>query len=142
MKKLVLAFVLVAAVMGTAAAQSEESMESVDLTPAASQINLGNFPIGSWLDTKWNATWTFEGNDIKLYQGGTLIYSFNGKIKDFKVSAAADGVTLSFSCDETGRSYKFFKDLSLTTDIDMTIDRNDVPAADPNKHYEVRMKRR
>lgn len=131
MKRLLV--VIATAVILTSAVVAQDS---VDLTKPATEINLGNFPVGTWHDSTWNADWEFSSRNIKLLQNGSVVYDFNGKIKDFKVNAGSDGVTITFACDETRRSYSFNKDVSLKTDITMVIDRHDTPAADPNTHFE------
>ena len=84
------------------------------------------FPTGSWIDSKYNAEWRFGiDGSVELYDANTgkLYYSFTkDKIKNYKHSASADGLTLSFSCTETGRSYKFTKPVSISTDLILEID--------------------
>lgn len=84
------------------------------------------FPTGSWIDSKYNAEWRFGiDGSVELYDANTgkLYYSFTkDKIKNYKLSASADGLTLSFSCTETGRSYKFTKPVSISTDLILEID--------------------
>ncbi len=98
----------------------------------AEGINLGDFPIGKWLDSNWDATWEFETDNIRILDSnGGVFYDFNGKtIKDFKLSPSTRGLKLSFSCEETGKDYEFVKGLT-NLDLEMTID------TDTGNHYEV-----
>lgn len=100
MKKLVLVLVLLAAVIGMASAE----------------INLGAFPVGNWLDANYDAIWSFTTGNIKIVDAaGSVYYDFADKtLTDFKVDAKTTGVSLSFSCTETGKNYTFTKGLSGT----------------------------
>ncbi|MBP3710503.1 MAG: hypothetical protein J6I73_08915 [Treponema sp.] len=137
MKKFALIIAVAVACAVLAVAQN-----SVDLTTPATEINLGDFPVGTWHDDTWNADWEFSSRNIRLLQNGALVYNFSGKVKNFKVNAGTAGVTISFDCDETKRSYQFNKGISLSTDITMTIDRHDTPASAPNTHYVKTMKKK
>ena len=87
-------------------------------------FDLGNFPKGTWTDEKWNGNWEIGVNSIKLFDAvsGDLIYDF--KDVEPKVEAGlATGVTVSFTCPETHRSYVFNKPTTdITTDITLTVD--------------------
>ncbi|MCR5062789.1 MAG: hypothetical protein K6A89_05835 [Treponema sp.] len=96
-------------------------------------------PTGVWHDAKWDADWEFATNSIVLKKDGKVVYDFTNTAENFKASAGLNGVIVTFDCSETGRSYKFVKPISLDADLEMTIDRNDVPAKDPNKHYETKI---
>jgi hypothetical protein len=133
MKKLI---VILAAACICAAAAVAQDATTVDLTKPATEIRFPqDFTLGSWYDSKWDATWTFESNDIKLYKGAELIQDFSGKVKDFTVTAGTKGLVVKFTCDAAKRTYQFTKPVSLGTDLQMVIDRHDTPASDPNTHY-------
>jgi len=117
--------VCVLTVLCLAAVAAQDASAQVNLTKPAEEINLGKFPLGKWLDDRWNGLWVFTSDDISLYKNGELVYDFKGKVKDFSVKAGTGGLTVSFSCDETKRSYQFTKDISLNKDITMTINRYD-----------------
>lgn len=140
MKKMVLA--LAAACICAAAAVAQDAT-TVDLTKPATEIRFPkDFNLGSWYDSKWDATWSFESNDIKLYKGSELIQDFSGKVKDFTVTAGTKGLVIKFSSDATKRTYQFTKPISIGTDLQMVIDRHDTPASDPNTHYDTKITRK
>ena len=100
---------------------------------AAEDIDLGNFPVGKWVDEQYNAVWTFSTGNIQLYMtDGSLVFDFDGKVEDFNVGGSLSGVEITFSCDETGRKYKFVKGVS-NLDLEMIIDR------DNGIHYETKL---
>lgn len=131
MKKLFAAAVIaILCVFGAAAQSADLSMDTATV----------HFPedwkLGSWYDNTWDATWTFETNDIKLYKGDELIFSFQSHVQNYKINVdLKEGVTISFDCPNTNRSYAFTKGISLSTDLKMVIDRHDVPESDPNYHW-------
>ena len=86
-------------------------------------VDLGSFPKGTWQDSKWNADWVFAVDGIQLRDSNTndLIFDFARKIENFKVTPSTAGVSVSFTCAETERSYKFTKPTSLDTNITMEI---------------------
>lgn len=95
------------------------------LASSAFALDLGDIK-GTWQDEKWNADWTF-GTDGKIVlsdsTSGNTIFTFDdGNVQNFKIDAGASGVSVSFSCKETERSYKFTKPLTLNSDLDMHID--------------------
>lgn len=97
------------------------------LAAGAFALDLGDIK-GTWQDSKWNANWTF-GADGKIVlsdsNSGETIYTFDdSNVQDFKIDAGTSGVSVSFSCKETERAYKFTKPLSLNADLDMHIDPN------------------
>ena len=101
---------------------------------SAQEIDLGDFPVGKWLDAEYDAVWTFSSNNIELYlTDGTKVYDFQNKIQDFDVKGSLKGVELSFSCADTARKYKFVKGVS-NLDLDLIIDK------DSGLHYETEMK--
>ncbi len=87
-------------------------------------LDLGNIK-GTWTDKTWDAEWTFSADGhivLSLTSTGEKIYDFNDStIQNFKVDAGTKGVTISFYCKDTERSYKFTKGVSLSTDLDMVI---------------------
>ncbi|MCR5698348.1 MAG: hypothetical protein K6G52_01775 [Treponemataceae bacterium] len=88
-------------------------------------VDMGSFPTGTWQDSRWNADWVFsvEGVQLKDSNSGALIFDFANKMENFAVTPSVSGVSLSFDCAETGRSYTFTKGMSATTDIEMEIRR-------------------
>ncbi|MDF1567076.1 MAG: hypothetical protein P1P77_03530 [Spirochaetaceae bacterium] len=101
---------------------------------AAEDIDLGDFPVGKWLDETYDAVWSFSSDNIQLYRtDGRLVYDFRGEVEDFNVSAGMDGLKLTFNCPATERSYQFVKGLT-NLDLALTVDRND------GKHHETDMK--
>ena len=103
---------------------------------SADPIQLGDFPVGQWLDANYNAVWDFSSNNIRILStNGTVLYDFSGKtIQDFKFILEGIQPGISFTCPESGRSYKFLKPLT-NTDVVMEIERNIYPK------YSVTMKK-
>lgn len=95
------------------------------LAAGAFALDLGDIK-GTWQDSNWNANWTF-GADGKITLSdsisGNTIYTFDdSNVQNFKFDAGTSGVSVSFSCKDTERAYKFTKPLTLNTDLDMHID--------------------
>lgn len=95
------------------------------LAAGAFALDLGDIK-GTWQDSNWNANWTF-GADGKIILSdsvsGNTIYTFDdSNVQNFKIDAGTSGVSVSFSCKDTERAYKFTKPLSLNSDLDMHID--------------------
>jgi len=103
----------------------------------ADPIQLGNFPVGQWLDPNYNVLWDFSGNNIRILStDGRVLYDFSNKtIRDFKVFMDGAQPGMSFSCPEAGRSYRFLKPM-VNTDLVMEINRSARPL------YSVTMKKR
>jgi hypothetical protein len=103
---------------------------------SADPIQLGNFPVGQWLDANYNAVWDFSSNNIRILStDGKVLYDFSGKtIQDFKVIMEGAQPGISFACPEAGRTYKFLKPL-INSDVIMEIKR------DANPTYSVTMKK-
>jgi len=103
---------------------------------SADPIQLGEFPVGQWLDANYNAVWDFTSNNIRILSiNGNVLYDFSNKtIQDFKVILEGAQPGISFTCVESGRSYKFLKPL-IGTDVNMEIKRRNRP------DYSVKMKK-
>jgi len=103
---------------------------------SADPIQLGDFPVGQWLDANYNAVWDFTSNNIRILSvNGTVLYDFSEKtIRDFKVILEGTQPGISFTCPESGRTYKFLKPI-LGTDLNMRIQRSGLP------EYSVTMKK-
>jgi len=97
-------------------------------------IEMGDFPIGKWMDANWDAVWEFESNNIRILStNGSVHYDFDGKtIEDWKVRPGTKGLVLSFYCAETGKKYEFTKPLT-NLNLLMVID------TDTGNHYEVEL---
>ena len=103
----------------------------------ADSIQLGNFPVGQWLDTNYDAVWDFTSSNIRiLSRDGRVLYDFSDKtIQDFKVFMEGTQPGISFTCPESGRSYKFLKPIT-NSNLSMEIERNNKPkySITMNKH--------
>lgn len=105
------------------------------LAAALSAQDLSKLPKGKWLDANWNGVWEFGADSIRLLgTDGAVIFDFKDKMKDFKLDAGLAEVKLSFSCEETGRNYRFVK---ATTDLDLSME---IDRAWTNEPYSVKMK--
>jgi hypothetical protein len=78
---------------------------------SADVIKLGHFPKGKWLDTTWQAYWTFGDDTIELRDvHDQVIYDFAGIVQRLKVEELNQGgIRLSFDCAKARRSYLFEK---------------------------------
>lgn len=138
MKKILLSLLFVAFVAAGAMAQTSigDALEQADsqIAEAGEQ-----FPKGTWIDPNYNAAWEFGINNtivLKDATTGEVIYTFSKNLrKNFKVNVTADGLVITFRCDDTRRTYKFTKAATLSTDIKMEIDADFL-----NEHYTVNMK--
>ncbi len=87
-------------------------------------LDLGGIK-GTWQDARWDADWTFSADGkivLTKTSTGEEVYTFKeGTIQNFKVNADTTGVTITFDCKETERSYSFKKGLTLDADLDMVI---------------------
>lgn len=100
---------------------------------SAQSIDLGDFPIGEWLDENYEAVWEFRSDNIRILdKEGGVYYDFRGKTQDFKVSPSTSGLKLSFRCEDTGKNYEFIKGLT-NLDLKLVIDK------DNGVHYETDM---
>jgi hypothetical protein len=100
----------------------------------AEGIELGTFPLGSWKDANYEAVWEFSSGNVRILSPAGEVYYDFGKatVEGLKVGLEGGMVTLSFSCSETGKSYKFTKPLTEAGLI-LEIDRPAQP------HYKVSM---
>ncbi len=103
---------------------------------AAEDIDLGNFPLGEWLDPNYDAVWEFSSGNIRILSpGGEVHYEFSQTdLQDFKVQVQGGKPVLSFSCEDTRRSYSFTKpvtNMNIILEIDAPWDRD----------YKVEMKK-
>ena len=138
MKKILLSLLFVAFVAAGAMAQTSigDALDQADsqIAEAGEQ-----FPKGTWIDPNYNAAWEFGINNtivLKDATTGEVIYTFSKNLrKNFKVDVTADGLVITFRCDDTRRTYKFTKAATLSTDIKMEIDADFL-----NEHYTVNMK--
>jgi hypothetical protein len=105
-------------------------------TVYAADINLGQFPVGKWLDSNYDAVWEFTTGNIRILDvSGNVLYDFSAKtLNGFRVFVEGTQPGITFSCVESGRTYRFLKPLS-NTDVVLEIDRTEKPK------YTVTMKR-
>jgi len=99
-------------------------------------IQVPDVMIGKWLDHNYDAVWDFSTTNIRILStSGEVIFDFRGRtIKNFAplLENGVPGVT--FSCDESARTYRFLKPV-LNTDLILEIDRTNLP------RYNVTMKK-
>ena len=64
---------------------------------------------GTWQDSNWNADWTFTGDGKIILADSTTgeeVFTFTDEnVQDFKIDAGKTGLSVSFKCSETERSY-------------------------------------
>lgn len=102
---------------------------AIGAVPAFAQgINLGNFPLGTWIDANYDAVWEFSTGNIRiLAPDGSVHFDFGAEgIQDFRVGAGADGPFISFSCAAAGKSYKLTKP-PLKAEMTLEIERAGLP---------------
>ena len=94
------------------------------MTAGLFALDLGGIK-GTWQDKKWDADWTFSADGkivLTKTSTGEEIYTFkDGTVQNFKVKADTSGVSISFDCKDTERSYSFKKGISLDADLDMVV---------------------
>ena len=94
------------------------------MTAGVFALDLGGIK-GTWQDKNWDADWTFSADGkivLSLSSTGKEIYTFkDGSVQNFKVNADTTGVSISFDCKDTNRSYSFKKGLTLDSDLDMVV---------------------
>ncbi len=87
-------------------------------------LDLGGIK-GTWQDKKWDADWTFSADGkivLTKTSTGEEVYTFkDASVQNFKVKADTKGVTITFDCKDTERSYSFTKGLTLDADLDMVV---------------------
>lgn len=103
---------------------------------AQESIELGDFPLGSWLDANYGAVWEFSSGNIRILDtAGGVFWDFAEKgITDFQVTVDTDGIGITFTCEaagDSGKTYWFKK--GFADSIDMRIARNEYP------EYNVKM---
>lgn len=80
---------------------------------------------GTWQDKTWDADWTFTADGTIILtktSTGEEVFTFtDANVQDFKLGATTSGATVSFTCKDTNRTYKFTKPLTLDTNLDMVI---------------------
>ncbi len=95
------------------------------MTAGLFALDLGGIK-GTWQDKKWDADWTFSADGkivLTKTSTGEEVYTFkDGTVQNFKVKADTTGVSISFDCKDTQRSYSFKKGLTLDADLDMVVD--------------------
>ena len=81
---------------------------------------------GTWQDSNWDANWTFNADGkivlTKASSGETVFTFDDSNVQKFKILPTTSGLSISFDCEETERSYKFTKPITLNADLDMHID--------------------
>ena len=94
------------------------------MTAGLFALDLGGIK-GTWQDKTWDADWTFSADGkivLTKNSTGEEVYTFtDGTIENFKVKADTSGVTITFDCKATERSYSFKKAVALNADLDMVI---------------------
>ena len=97
----------------------------------AQAIDLGAFPAGKWVDSKYNATWEFSKNSIKVTDNKTgESFNFAGQIQNLKlVDGGRSGVGLTFSSSAAGRDYTVTPAAPPSLDLTMVIKRAGLPDA-------------
>jgi hypothetical protein len=87
----------------------------------AGDINLGDFPVGQWLDPNFDAVWDFSTGNIRILDlDGKVIWDFNAKgVEDFAVSVSTTGPSISFTCPAAEKTYRITKPL---TDMDLVLE--------------------
>ena len=101
----------------------------------AQSINLGTFPVGQWLDHNYNVVWEISSDNVRvLSTEGDLLYDFNNKISDFKITMSGAQPALSFTGTEAGRTYLIIA-AAPSTDLTLEIGKKEQPK------YSVKMKK-
>lgn len=94
------------------------------MTAGLFALDLGGIK-GTWQDKKWDADWTFSADGkivLTKTSTGEEVFTFKeGTVQNFKVNADTSGVSISFDCKDTQRSYSFKKGISLNADLDMVV---------------------
>ena len=94
------------------------------MTAGLFALDLGGIK-GTWQDKNWDADWTFSADGkivLTKTSTGEEVFTFKeDTIQNFKVKADTSGVTITFDCKDTERSYSFKKGIALNADLDMLI---------------------
>ena len=94
------------------------------MTAGLFALDLGGIK-GTWQDKKWDADWTFSADGkivLTIASTGEEVFTFKeDTVQNFKVKADTSGVSISFDCKDTNRSYSFKKGISLNADLDMVV---------------------
>jgi len=94
---------------------------------AQTRINLGTFPVGSWLDTNYNAVWEFSSNNIVIKVNGAVVWDFSQQgIQNFNVGTQGTNPSVTFGCSAAGRTYRLTTRLP-GSGLTLTIDRQGEP---------------
>lgn len=102
----------------------------------AGDIDLGDFPVGQWLDPTYDAIWDFSTGNIRILGlNGEVIWNFGSKgVEDFAVGVSGTGPQIKFSCAAADKTYTITKTLT-DSDLVLEIDK-------PGKlTYKVTMKK-
>jgi hypothetical protein len=91
-------------------------------------IQLGDFPVGKWLDANYDAVWEFSSNNIRVLDSNTgeVYYDFAGMTQNFRVGVAGIQPTIQFGCSDAGRTYAF-RALLPGNNLTMEIEREGLP---------------
>ncbi len=94
------------------------------MTAGLFALDLGGIK-GTWQDKNWDADWTFSADGkivLTIASTGEEVFTFKeDTVQNFKVKADTSGVSISFDCKDTNRSYSFKKGISLNADLDMVV---------------------
>lgn len=98
----------------------------------AAAVTFGAFaqdtlPSGTWVDKNYNAEWVIgvDGSiTIRDASSGEVYKKFSPLTQNFKFSTSLDGLTLTFRCNETSRTYKITKGISASADLTLAIERD------------------
>jgi hypothetical protein len=75
---------------------------------SADVIKLDHFPKGKWLDTTWQAYWTFGDDTIELRDvHDKVIYDFAGIVQRLKVEDLDQGGTFNVDLPQSGEGMDF-----------------------------------
>ena len=84
-------------------------------TVSADDFNPGDFVVGKWIDSNYDAVWEFTGDNIRILflDEEGIYYDFRDKtIEDSTIGVKDKMPSLSFYCEETGKEYTFKKPLT------------------------------
>ena len=91
---------------------------------------------GKWLDSNWDAVWEISASlsatgvnmNVRILdsKNGNLIYNFVNNTQNRSLTMDGINPVLTFSCADTGRSYRFVSNLP-GTNLTMIITRSNQP---------------